>query len=271
MRRHFEAKTVLITGAARGIGRSTAEAFAEQGAILALSDLDGQALEATATALREEGAEVHTWVLDVSDREAVQAMAAELLERLGHLDILVNNAGIGHMGPLAETDLETWERLLAVDWWGVLYHVYAFLPHFMERGEGHIVNVSTGQAFFRMPTWGAYAAVKAGMAAFSEISHFELRKHGVHVTTVYPFMALTGFYEEIEGESWGARLSMRLLPLYSQTPDKVGRILVRAVRRRKRSELVHVLNDVGYYLHLAPRAHGLVCRLTDRVLTGRAA
>jgi short-subunit dehydrogenase len=264
----LKGKRVLITGAAAGIGLCTARAFADQGAILVLTDVDAEGLERARRELEDGGAQVSVHAVDVSSREQVFAMAREVLEQ-GPVDVLVNNAGIGHHGELAETSLETWERLVAVNLWGVLHHVYAFLPSMRERGEGQIVNISSGQAFFQLPTWGAYAAIKAGVGVFSEILSFEARKHGVYVTTVYPFMVNTGFYDEVEGESLGSRLSMKLLPLYSQKPETVGRIIVKATRRRRRVEMVHVVNELGRTVRFSRPMGGVVSWVTDRVLAGR--
>jgi short-subunit dehydrogenase len=262
-------KRVLITGAAAGIGRCTARAFADEGAELVLIDRDGDGLERLRSELSEGGARVSVEVVDVSSREQVFAMADRVLAR-GPVDVLVNNAGIGHHGELAETSLETWERLIAVNLWGVLHHVYAFLPSMRARGQGQIVNISSGQAFFQLPTWGAYAAVKTAVGVFSEILSFEARKHGVHVTTVYPFMVNTGFYDQVEGESLGARLSMKLLPFYSQKPETVGRIIVKATRRRRRVEMVHLVNELGRTVRFSRPMGGVVSWVTDRVLAGRA-
>ena len=252
----FKEKTVLITGAARGIGFCTAMEFAKAGAVLIVTDRDGPALEDAATKLRDAGATVHARVVDVRDQAAVDALAAWVLDTLGRLDVLVNNAGVGHNGELADTSLETWRRLVDVNFWGPLYHVYAFLPSMIRRRSGHIVNVSSGQAFFRLPTWGAYAAIKVALGAFSETLHFELRKHRVQVTTVYPFMVNTPFYKGVEGETAGGRLSMKLLPYYSMSPERVGRIVFDAVRRNETVEMVSVINQVGYYLHLVPPLFG---------------
>jgi NAD(P)-dependent dehydrogenase (short-subunit alcohol dehydrogenase family) len=261
----LKGQRVLITGGAAGIGLCTARAFASEGAELVLTDINAEALEAARQELAALGTTVSVHVVNVADGEQVRAMAHAVLAD-GPVDVLINNAGIGHHGALVDTDLDTWKRLIDVNLWGVLHHVYAFLPAMKERGKGQIVNVSSGQAFFQLPTWGAYSSVKACVGVFSEILSFEARKHGVYVTTVYPFMVNTGFYDDVEGESFGSRMSMKLLPLYSQKPKKVGRIIMKAVRKRRRIEMVHVINDVGRVMRFSRPVGGLVSRLTDRVL-----
>ncbi|MBI5486517.1 MAG: SDR family oxidoreductase [Deltaproteobacteria bacterium] len=245
-------KTVLVTGAASGIGLCTAEEFAKAGATLVLTDIQPEALERAAERLRGSGATVHTRVVDVTDHAQVDALAQWVIDDLGGLDVLVNNAGIGHHGELADTTLATWKKLMDVNFWGPLYHIYAFLPSMTARGSGHIVNVSSGQAFFRMPTWGAYAAIKVAEGAFSEVLHFELRGKGIQVTTVYPFLVNTPFYRGVEGGTWADRLSMKLLPLYSMTPEKVGTIIFKAVVDDRRVEMVSAINLLGFYAHLLP-------------------
>jgi short-subunit dehydrogenase len=121
-----------------------------------------------------------------------------------------------------------------------------------RRRSGHIVNVSSGQAFFRLPTWGPYATIKLALGAFSEMLRFELRKHGIAVTTVYPFMVDTGFYRGIEGETWSQRMSMKLVPYYSMRPDSVARIIVRAIEQRRAVETVHPLNDLVKVVRSVP-------------------
>jgi len=262
----FEGQRVLVTGGAAGIGLCTARAFAEERAELVLTDIDPVALERAVAELTSLGARAHGYPVDVSDRTQVEALARRVLAEHGPVDVLVNNAGVGHHAALTDTPLETWKRLLDVNLWGVLHHVHAFLPAMQARGRGHIVNVSSGQAFFQLPTWGAYASVKACVGIYSEILGYEVRRSGVRVTTVYPFMVNTGFYRGIEGGSTGARLSMKLLPYYSQKPETVGRIIVRAVHRNKRVEMVNVINDLGRAVRFVGPVGGLISRLAERVL-----
>jgi len=223
-----------------------------------ITDIDAEKLEQARAKLSPLGGRVHARVVNVVEQEQVQAMARWVLEEIGGLDVLINNAGVGYSGELAETSIETWQKLLAVNLLGPLYHIYAFLPHFKERRTGHIVNVSSGQIYFRLPTWGAYASIKAAFGAFSEILHFELRKYRVQVTTVYPFMVNTPFYKDIHGDTWGGRLSMKLVPYYSMTPEKVARIIFKAVRRGAKIERVSVINDLGRYAQVLPFANDIL-------------
>lgn len=263
--------TVLVTGAAKGIGRCAASEFAAAGCTLFLTDLDGPALAETAEALRATGATVHTRVVNVADPVAVAACADWVRDLAGPLDVLVNNAGIGYSGPLATTSLSTWRRLVEVDLMGPLHHADAFLPSMLDRRAGTVVNVSSGQAFFRLPTWGAYAAVKAALGAWSELLSFEVAAAGVRVVTVYPFMVDTGFYRDISaGDTWMSRLSMRLVPWYSMKPEAVGRILFEAARDGRRVEMVHPANLVGFYSRLLPPVSTLVTALSTRLLAGDA-
>lgn len=243
-------KYVLITGAAQGIGLKTAHEFAAAGSHLILTDINKEALTmAQSELLKYKHIDVHTFKVDVSDRKAVQQMADEVLRRIGRVDILINNAGIGHQGTMEDTSLKTWKRLIDINLFGPLHHIYAFLPLMKTQGSGQIVNVSSGQAFFRLPTWGAYAAIKLAMGAISEILHYELRQYDIKVTTVYPYMVNTGFYKDVEAESFGSKLSMKLLPLYSQKPKTVAKKIFKAVEKGKRIEMVNVLNNVAKNLH----------------------
>ncbi len=262
----LKGKRVLITGAAQGIGRSLCNQFAGAGCVLVLTDISADALERAAGELRTGGVTVYTHVVDVSKQAQVEKMAAEVVKELGGLDILVNNAGIGHNGEIVETPLSTWKKLMDVNFWGPLYHIYAFLPSMIAQGSGHIVNVSSGQAFFRLPTWGPYAIIKLALGAFSELLRVELRKFNIKVTTVYPYMVNTGFYKDVEAGSLGTKLSMALLPLYSQTPQRVAKIIYKAVKKGKAVEMVNFLNEVGKLSRVFSPVSNIVSALTLRAM-----
>lgn len=260
-------KLVLITGGAQGLGLHAAAEFADAGCTLILTDINPGALAKAKKRLEARGAVVHTIAVDVTDRKAVEALAARVVEEFGYLDVLINNAGIGFHAELADTSLETWKKLIDVNLWGVLHHIYAFLPAMKARGGGQIVNISSGQAFFRLPTWGAYASVKLAVGAISDVLHYELKKYNIDVTTIYPYVVRTGFYDEVTSGSLGGKLSMVFLPLYAQTPEKVGRIIFNAVKKRKRTEMVNPINILAKYLMTFPVTANATNSLLTAVLT----
>ena len=137
--RKLKGKRVLITGGAGGIGLCTAEEFAKAGAEPIITDIDENALARAADKLRAFQVPVHTRRVDVTDRAQVEALARWVEDDLGGLDILINNAGIGHSGELIDTTIDEWERLIKVNLCGPLYHVYAFLPAMIARGEGYLL------------------------------------------------------------------------------------------------------------------------------------
>ncbi len=204
---------------------------------------------------------------DVSSFEESHNVVQKVVEKFGTIDILVNNAGIGYSNDLADTSLETWQKLVNVNLMGPIYHVYAFLDSMRNSRNGHIVNVSSGQAFFKLPGWGAYASIKAALGVFSEILHYELKRYGIRVTTIYPFMVNTPFYKDISGETWGAKLSMKLVPYYSMKPETVAKIILKAIKREKKVEKVSLLNDVGFYSQFIPFAQDVVATTSAFFLT----
>ncbi len=265
----FIDKNVLITGGARGIGFSTAKHFAMDGATLILTDLDEKALADAAEELQDMTQKIYTKTVDVTDEKSVLDLAEWVESNIGPLDVLINNAGIGYHGELAETSTETWKKLIAVNLMGPIHHINAFLPSMIRRGKGQIVNVSSGQAFFRLPTWGAYAAIKAALAVLSEVLYYEVKKFGINVTTVYPYMVNTGFYDRIETKTWAGRMSMKLLPYYSDKPDKVGRLIFQAVKKKKQVEMINPINDIAFYGRLIPFFSQLVSRTSAFLLAAK--
>ncbi len=259
-------KTILITGAARGIGFYLARELAVNGNTLVLIDIRTDDLERASSQLKSTSAHIHHFQVDVSDRQQVEEIAGQIEKEVGAVDILVNNAGVGHHGELADTDFETWEKLIDVNLMGSLNHIYTFLPAMIKRGQGHIVNVSSGQAFFRLPTWGAYASIKLALGSISEILYYELKKYNIMVTTVYPYMVDTGFYNNVDTHSLGAKLSIKLLPLYSQKPQTVAKIIAKAIAKQKKVEMVHFFNYLGFLSRAIPPVGNVVSRIMAAML-----
>lgn len=145
--RDFTGKVVLVTGGARGIGRAIARAFAEAGADVALADIRQEDAEATAREIAEAtGRTVLAVPMDVTSLESVQRGCEQVRHRLGAIDVLVNNAGWDRIVPFLQTTPELWEKIIAINYRGVIHTCYAVLPHMVARRQGSIVNISSDAA-----------------------------------------------------------------------------------------------------------------------------
>ena len=244
----FDKKTIVITGASGGIGECLAHDFAKAGAQLILTDINEQKLNILGNLIKDTyTTKVITYTIDVSNQDDVKEFAEYILQEFDKIDVLINNAGIGHLGELAETSIDKWKQLIDVNLLGPIYHTSALLPSMIKNKCGHIVNVSSGQAFYRMPTWGAYSVSKLALGAYSEILRHELRKFNIKVTTCYPFLINTGFYDDVEGDNLFQKLSIKLMPLYSMRAKRVARIIFNATKREKSIEMVSILNYIGKF------------------------
>jgi short-subunit dehydrogenase len=187
--RTFDGKVVVITGAGSGIGRALALDLATRGAVLALSDKDEVGLLETAERCTARHArEVRTDKLDVSDREAMRSYAASVREEQGRVNVVVNNAGVALHGDFEETSYEDFEWLMGVNFWGVVQGTKEFLPHLIDSGDGHLVNISSLFGLMGMPGEAAYNAAKFGVRGFTEAVRMEMlvAGHPVRVSCVHP-------------------------------------------------------------------------------------
>lgn len=196
----FREKTVLITGGSRGIGRATAQAFAERGARVAINfHADHDAARTTIDSLKGEG---HFAVrADLAHAKAVEQMIEAVSGEFGRLDILVNNAGIFKLHPITEVSYDewqqTWQDTLAVNLIGAANACYCAARHMIKAGGGRIVNVSSRGAFRGEPQQPAYGASKAAMNAMGQSLAQALAPHHIFVGTVAP-----GFVETDMTKTW---------------------------------------------------------------------
>jgi short-subunit dehydrogenase len=226
-------KWALVTGAGSGMGRTTSLQLARAGANLILVDICGEAMGNVAREVEAIGVEVQTFCADLTDFDQVQNMADTINARYGAVDILVNNAGIAHMSYTVDASVEDWQKLLDVNVWSIIYMVKAFAPAMMKRKDGQIVNISSGQAFFAVPTWGPYATTKYAVAGYSEALRYEMYWHNVAVTTVYPGIVRTPFYDSITG-GWMVRIGMKLLMATAMKPESMSKITVKGIIKKKK-------------------------------------
>jgi NADP-dependent 3-hydroxy acid dehydrogenase YdfG len=184
----FEGKVAVITGAGSGIGRALAVNLATKGAKLALSDIDTDGLAETVRVTEALGATVKSDRLNVAEREAVLAYADAVVTHFGEVHQVYNNAGIAYNGDLEKSEFKDIERVMDVDFWGVVNGTKAFLPHVIASGDGHIVNISSLFGLIAVPGQNAYNAAKFAVRGFTEALRQEMlvAKHPVKVTCVHP-------------------------------------------------------------------------------------
>jgi NAD(P)-dependent dehydrogenase (short-subunit alcohol dehydrogenase family) len=247
----FTGRVAVITGGAGGIGTALARAFAARGTKLVLADIDDAALVRTATALRADGATVHTVQTDVGERAAVEALAEETVRHFGAVHVVCNNAGIALFGEIAQASHKDWEYTMRVNFWGVVHGVEAFVPRLRaQRQGGHVVNTASMAGLVGMQWLGLYCASKFAVVGLSEALHRELAPHDIGVSVLCPMIVETN----INANSLRTRPSALRNPDHTDVPpdveagsmvgsviqpDEVARRVVRAIDRRDLYILTH--------------------------------
>jgi NAD(P)-dependent dehydrogenase (short-subunit alcohol dehydrogenase family) len=211
--RRFEDKVALITGAASGIGRATAERLASEGASLVVADVQAQPLEETAKLARELGAEVEAVLCDVQSPDAVKSAVARAVDHFGGLHVLCNSAGILQFGHTHEFELETWNRILAINLTGTFLTCRESIPHLLAT-RGAIVNIASTAAVAGHPWTCAYSASKGGVLALTNGIAIEYGKQGLRANTVCPGSISTPMVNEFQlPEGADRKLVKRIMPL----------------------------------------------------------
>src|SRR5690348_6420035 len=236
----FAGAAVLITGAAGGIGRSLAGQLARQGAVLFLTDVNETALIDAVAALTGAGGNVaYASPLDVSDYEAVRAMAAEITEQHGALDIVMNVAGIASWGTISAMTNQTWHRLVEVNLLGPVHVLEEFVPPMIGAGRGgHVVNVSSAAGIIGMPWHAAYSASKFGLRGVSEVLRFDLARHRIGVSLVCPGGVDTGLTETVniagvDNHSPQFRKLQARFKKRAVTPEQAASSILWGIRKNK--------------------------------------
>ena len=253
----FAGKVAAVTGAGSGIGQALALELARSGATVAISDVDIEGLAQTEEQLRAIGAPVRADRLDVTEREAFHLYADQINEHFGKVNQIYNNAGIAFTGDVEISQFKDIERVMDVDFWGVVNGTKAFLPHLIASGDGHIINVSSLFGLMSVPGQAAYNSAKFAVRGFTEALRQEmvLNGHPVKVTAVHPggiktAIARNGLVAEgVDAEAQAKFFDERMA---STTPRRAAQIILKAVRKNKARVLVG----------LDAKALDLVVRLT---------
>lgn len=201
--RSVKGLTVLVTGAASGMGRATAEVFAAEGANVAVTDLSAEAVEAIAADLRARGHSARGWALDVSDHAAIRRVVDEVAGHFGTLDAVVNNAGISAFCPIDDGDHydAVWDRAVLVLLTAHQRIIRAALPHLRRSASPRIVNIASTEALGATSRDSPYAAAKAGVTGLTRALAVELGKEGITVNAICPGPIDTGMTANVpEGD-----------------------------------------------------------------------
>lgn len=185
-------KVILVTGGSRGLGLVLARQLGERGAKLAICARSIDQLKNAEQELTTKGYPVLSLPVDITSPEEVSEMVKEIIAHYGHIDVIINNAGTIQVGPAETMTLDDFEKAMRTNFWGALYTIYSALPHFLKRGQGRIVNISSIGGKIAFPHLLPYTASKFALTGLSEGLHAELKKKNIHVTTIIPNLMRTG-------------------------------------------------------------------------------
>lgn len=189
----FAGKTVIVTGAAGGLGRAFAQGFAVAGARLVVADIDESGVRETASLLASSGAEAHPVRVDVTDKASTDALAKAAIDAFGSIDVLVNNAAIYATltrTPFTEIDPAEWDRVMAVNVKGTWLCSSSALEHMTQPG-GRIINIASATVFSGSPLWMHYVASKSAVIGMSRVMAREVGTRGITVNVIAPGFTLT--------------------------------------------------------------------------------
>jgi NAD(P)-dependent dehydrogenase (short-subunit alcohol dehydrogenase family) len=254
--RSLAGKTALVTGAASGIGKATAIAFAERGADLFLCDLNEAGLKETEAMARALGRRAWIRRVDVSRRDEVEAFAREVHSQVEAVDILMNNAGVGLGASFQESLLEDWDWIVGINLFGVVHGLHFFVPPMVRRARGgHVVNVSSAAGYIAAETLCAYSTTKFAVLGLSEALRAELAPHGIGVTAICPGIINTPIVQSsrYRGRAADPELLRQAADFYRRRnygPERVARNVLRAIQRNRR---VAPVSPEAWAMYLAKR------------------
>ena len=219
--------TALVTGAASGMGRATAQIFGAEGAKVAVTDINGDGAEAVAAEIRAAGGTARAWRLDVSDAEDIKRVVAEVAAEFGGLDSLINNAGIPAGVPIDFADYDAvWDRGISILLTAQQRLIRAALPHLRKSGSPRIVNIASTEALGATARDSPYAAAKAGVTGLTRALAVELGKEGITVNCICPGPIRTGMTAGVPEENKETYAQRRTAMRRYGEPEEVGHITV---------------------------------------------
>lgn len=260
--RSFRGKVAAITGAGSGIGRALALELARRGAHLALSDVNATTLAEAASVCESFGGRVTASSVDVAQRDAVYAWAAQVAREHGKVNLIFNNAGVALATTLEGVSHADFEWLMNIDFWGVVHGTQAFLPHLRASSEGHVVNISSVFGLTAAPLQGVYNAAKFAVRGFTEALRLELEltSAAVSATCVHPGGIQTNIARDARYSSSMTSLAVdeqatrrAFESFFITSPESAAKTILRGVQRNRRRVLVGVdAHALDLLVRLAP-------------------
>jgi NAD(P)-dependent dehydrogenase (short-subunit alcohol dehydrogenase family) len=269
----LKGKVAAVTGAASGLGRSMALAFAAEGMDVALADVDQEGLLKTQEGVGGHGVKSTTLRVDISKAAEVEAFAERTMKELGAVHVVCNNAGVSPLGSVWENTLADWQWILGVNLWGVIHGVRAFAPRLIAQNEGHVVNTASVAGLISPPGSGAYNVTKHAVVTLSESLYHDLRERGsdVGVSVLCPAYVPTRITE-----------SERNRPRELLVPEKSDQTLAREAMLRKAvasgkisadqvaQAVVAAVKEERFYILTHPRIKGAIRARMEDILEERA-
>jgi NAD(P)-dependent dehydrogenase (short-subunit alcohol dehydrogenase family) len=242
----------LITGAGAGIGRATAHALAARGAHVLVTDRDGESAEKVAAEIAEQGGSATAHRLDVTDADAVAALAHDVASTHGGLEVLVCNAGVGMTGRLTEMTSDDWRWIREVNLDGVVRTCQAFGPAMLAQGRGHVAIVSSGLGYTPRATEPAYVTTKAAVLALAQCLRADWGRSGVGVSAICPGVIATDIVEHTRFIGRDATDKNRARKVFARghRPERVAGAIVAAVEKNRAAVV-----PVGWEARLGWWAH----------------
>jgi NAD(P)-dependent dehydrogenase (short-subunit alcohol dehydrogenase family) len=238
--RSFAGKQVFITGAASGIGQAVAVQVSGQGATVHLTDLRAEPLEEVAAEIRARGGKVGlVEAADISDYDAVHALAGRLTAAHGAMDVVMNIAGISAWGTVQSLEHRQWRAMVEVNLMGPIHVIETLVPPMIEAGRGgHLVNVSSAAGLIGMPWHAAYSASKFGLRGVSEVLRFDLHRHRIGVSLVCPGGVDTGLVNTldiagVDKDSTSFGRAQAHFKKRAVSPDQAAEAILNGVRRNR--------------------------------------